>query len=168
MRLNLGCGEDRRPDFINVDGNEMYSPDEILCLGRGALTDRFAPGTVHEVLANDIIEHLFHWEAMKVLKEIYAVLVNGGILTLRLPDFAVIIGHPSLSDEEKILALFGGQDRPQGEKNPEARAKYPEFFCHKFAYTKRTMAGELSAAGFQVLSVGNEGTNMIIRAKKGE
>lgn len=165
MNLSLGCGFDKRADFINVDANKRLDPDFVVQLGEDSLFGFFKKSTVERVIAHDIVEHLFHWQAVRLLKEIHALLVPGGSLELRLPDFEAIVEYP-VSSDEKITALFGGQDRPQGEADSSYRKERPEFYCHKFSYTKNSMRRELEAAGFWTVSCETVGTNMVIECVK--
>jgi predicted SAM-dependent methyltransferase len=166
MKLNLGCGYDKRPGFINVDGNKDIQPDVVLDLGAESLLSHFSPSEAEMIVANDIIEHLFHWQAISFLLEAYILLANDGILELRLPDFETIINY-LMTSEEKITALFGGQDRPQGEQDSSLRRNHPEFYCHKFTYTKDSMRKELETIGFKVLYCETVGTNMVLTCMKG-
>ncbi len=166
LKLNLGCGRDKKLGWINIDGNEMLQPDMVIDLGKERLTTKFSSESCCYILASDIVEHLFHWQAVALLKDLYELLVPGGTLEVRVPDFEVIIGHPTHGLEKKINCLFGGQDTPQGETDLKHRLKYPEFYCHKFSYTKDTMRRELEAVGFKVLSIENSMTNMIVKGEK--
>jgi len=166
-KLNLGCGHDKRPGFINIDANEMLEPDEVLNLEVFSLSGHFTENSVELIVANDIIEHLFRWEAMELMNEMYMVLIDGGTLEMRLPDFEAIVNNTEIGLESKIPLLFGGQDIPQGEPDPSHRRRYPEFYCHKFSYTRESMRRELEAVGFTVLSCETVGTNMEIKCVKG-
>jgi hypothetical protein len=68
--------------------------------------------------------------------------------------------------EQKLPLLFGGQDIPQGEADPLPRKKFPEFFCHKYGYTRETMQRELSAIGFTDIETHAAGTNFVVKTRK--
>jgi len=85
---------------------------------------------------------------------------------MRLPDFESICSSTDLSMAKKINLLFGGQDIPQGEADPSSRKRFPEFFCHKYAYTQATMKQELEMAGFKNIVIQQEGTNFVVTAVK--
>lgn len=78
-----------------------------------SLLSHFDSGSVTYILANDIIEHHYHWEAVRILREFYSVLTVGGRVEIRVPDAEWIIKTWRLSLEEKLNLLFGGQDIPQ-------------------------------------------------------
>jgi predicted SAM-dependent methyltransferase len=50
----------------------------VLDMDRKSLTDVFAAGSVAHILANDVVEHRYHWEAIKLLKNFHQMLMGGG------------------------------------------------------------------------------------------
>lgn len=167
LRLNVGCGNDYREGFINIDGrDDLPRVDWVIDLSKESLLKYFKEGTVDFILANDFVEHHFHWEGVRIMKDFYALLKPGGALEMRLPDFECICSSSELSIAQKINLLFGGQDIPQGEADPSSRKKYPGFFCHKYAYTRDTMKQEFEAIGFKDIVTGQEGTNFVVTAVK--
>ncbi len=165
--LNVGCGNDYREGFINIDGrDDLPRVDRVIHVSQESLLTYFKAGTIDFILANDFIEHHFHWEAVRIMKEFFTLLKPGGILEMRLPDFEQICSSTDLPMEKKINLLFGGQDIPQGEADPSSRKRFPEFFCHKYAYTPNTMRQELEAVGFKEIVTRPEGTNFVVTASK--
>jgi len=142
MRLNLGCGDDIRKGFINLDIRSLkdmsvcdVSNDKEMKRYRGA----------DEILALDILEHFPREEARRVLKMWIELLRPGGMITIRCPDFRHVMTLPQ-SDERTELLLYGGQD-------------YPENF-HKCGFTVATLTKLLEDNGLgviksQVTSAGN-------------
>jgi SAM-dependent methyltransferase len=167
IRLNIGCGNDYREGFINIDGRaDLPKIDQVINLSIESLLKYFKEGTVDFILANDFVEHHFHWEAVRIMKDFYALLKPAGVLEMRLPDFEGICSSPELSMTKKITLLFGGQDISQGEEDPSSREKSPQFFCHKYAFTQETMKQELDAIGFKNIITRQEGTNFVVTAVK--
>lgn len=167
LRLNIGCGNDYREGFINIDGrDDLPKVDLVINLSRESLLKYFKDGAVDFILANDFIEHHFHWEAVRIMKDFFATLKPGGTLEMRLPDFEHICSAMELSMTRKITLLFGGQDIPQGEADPSSRKRFPEFFCHKYSYTQATMKEELEVIGFRNIVIQQEGTNFVVTAVK--
>ncbi len=97
IRLNLGCGGRPLDGYMNVD---MDSADEL----RRRYPDTnfpenfkiyhfdifnlpFEPGTVHEVRADALVEHLSFLEEPKFFYEIKRVLAPGGVFRFSTPDF---------------------------------------------------------------------------------
>jgi predicted SAM-dependent methyltransferase len=138
----LGCGDDIRKGFINLDIRSLkdmsvcdVSNDKEMKRYRGA----------DEILALDILEHFPREEARRVLKMWIELLRPGGMITIRCPDFRHVMTLPQ-SDERTELLLYGGQD-------------YPENF-HKCGFTVATLTKLLEDNGLgviksQVTSAGN-------------
>jgi predicted SAM-dependent methyltransferase len=169
IRLNVGCGTDYREGFINIDGSScLFKVDKTIDLCSESLLDSFEQDSVHYILANDIIEHFFHWEAVKLLKEFYAVLKPSGKCEIRAPDTEYIIKSWRLSLAQKMNLLYGGQDIPQGDnhKMNESRKKYPHYFCHKYGWTKKSIEKVLTEIGFKKIKIQRVGVNLIAIAEK--
>ncbi len=112
-KLNLGCGRDKRPGYINVDLLASQDPDivaDVLDL-RGFPSDHF-----EEIIAQDILEHFKRVDTRRALYEWNRLLVFGGALFIRTtylnglihrlenPQFQSIEGQELL-----ILNLFSNQ-----------------------------------------------------------
>ena len=166
IKLNLGCGPIKMEGYINIDAAEQNDPDMLIVIGKESLLEKFEADSVDEVIASNIVEHLFHWEAVKLLNDLYSLMKKDAVLVLGLPDFDAVVERKDLSSEQKITRIFGGQDIPQGEKDITIRSNHPELFCHKFVYTKASISKELSAVGFTVTLIEDKGTNMFVKAKK--
>ncbi len=75
MKLNVGCGTDYREGFVNIDGgSELSKVDKIIDISKDTLRAHFPDGSVDFILANDIVEHHFHWEASKILQDFFLIL----------------------------------------------------------------------------------------------
>lgn len=167
VKINVGCGLDYRPGFVNVDGNpDLPRVDKVIDFDRELLSSHFAPGSADLVLANDFIEHHLHWHAVKLLKDFFRVLKPGGGLSMQLPDIETIMAATSIPVETRIFLLYGGQDFYLGEGNPEHRKRFPHYHCHKFGYTRETMRRELEAVGFVDVESWGKKTDFVIFAKK--
>ena len=169
MKLNLGCGTNIRPGYVNVDAQSaLPGVDYVLNLANPhALLGRFLPASCDEILAHDVLEHLHHWEAVTLLADIVAVLAPGGVAEIRVPDCEVIWSLP-WTTEKKLTVMFGGQDIPQGtdETMDEARKRSPEWFCHRYGWSKARLDAALQHAGFGKRTLTNDGCNVVARAFK--
>jgi hypothetical protein len=169
IKLNIGCGTDYRDGFINIDGSDTLPRiDKKLDISRESLLSHFDVESVTYILANDIIEHHYHWEAVRILREFYSLLTVGGKVEIRVPDAKWIIKTWRLSVEQKLNLLFGGQDISQGrsEKMDESRKKFPQYFCHKFGWTMKSMTDELAAIGFTNVRCVRARTNFVTYAER--
>jgi SAM-dependent methyltransferase len=78
LRLNLGCSDDHRPGFLNVD---IARPaDMIVDLARPWPWD---DGTVEHIVAFDVLEHLP--SKIWAMNEAHRVLEPGGVLEFAVP-----------------------------------------------------------------------------------
>ncbi|MDY0106844.1 MAG: hypothetical protein RBS27_09245, partial [Giesbergeria sp.] len=82
-RLNLGCGFDKKPGYVNVDFSVMHHPDVVA----DVLKLDFLPKNHYsEILAQDILEHLPRTSTTRALLHWASLLKNDGVLTIRVPD----------------------------------------------------------------------------------
>jgi len=136
VKLNLGSGEDIKPDYVNADIRHMADLD-VLCDMHNL---PFQDESFSEVLLIDVIEHSS--EPVIVLKEIYRVLEKSGELWLRCPDLEKIIDRdfiestPFWRTENRLLG---------GRKN-----KYDQ---HKSLFTKEILEKRLREAGFEEIKI---------------
>jgi len=167
-KLNIGYGTDYKDGFINIDGSDVLTKvDKVIDIGRESLLEHFSPGEIDFILANDIVEHHFHWEAVRLLKDFYDLLAPGGTAEIRVPNANYIIKYWRIPIDRKITLLFGGQDIPQGNAAmDESRKKYPQFFCHKYGWTMHSMQTELNRIGFSTVICKKAGTNFVAYAIK--
>jgi len=167
IKLNIGSGLDYKEGYINIDGSDLLDKvDKIINFNSDSLTNHFKLNSVDYILANDFIEHFYHWEAVQILKDFYKVLKPEGEIEIRVPDIKFICSTWRMNIQEKITYLYGGQDIDQGEKKDSYREKYPHFFCHKYGYTQKSMKIELLNIGFSKIVTKNKGRNFIAKASK--
>ena len=169
-KLHVGCGSDYREGFVNIDGNpNLPKVDYVLDIKPGTLLEHFETGSFNHILAQDFLEHHFHWEAHGLLEDFHALLNSKGQLEMRLPNTESIVNDPNKDITEKVISLYGGQDMQQKwEKTRpnQSRKRYPQYFCHKYGWTVESIKSELLSAGFLPAEITKEGWNMRIRATK--
>ena len=86
MKLNLGSSDRRIPGFLSVDIDTESDPDFLVDLTQGW---PWGDGTIDEVLAVDVFEHLP--DKRHTMNELWRVLKIGGTATLVVP-------HATLGD----------------------------------------------------------------------
>lgn len=169
MKLNVGCGTDYREGYINIDGsNALSRVDKVIDISTQSLLPHFNEGEFEFILASDIVEHHFHWEAVRLLKDFHVLLKIGGQVKIKVPDAEGIINNPKFSVERKLKLLFGGQDVPRGDNHQmnESRKKFPHYFCHKYGWTMKLMKKELFDIGFSKVQCKRAGNNFVAMATK--
>lgn len=84
-KLNLGCGNDRRPGHWNVDKYPAAKPDEVVDLER--LPWPFADDSADEIVLHHVLEHLGQGSDtfLGILKELYRVCAPGGTVRITVP-----------------------------------------------------------------------------------
>ena len=97
IRLNLGCGGRPLPDYINVDMDSLeqirlryphqaYS-DDLIVVNYDIFNLPFTDGSVEEVRADGLVEHLPFADEPRFFQEVVRVLKPGGLLHLTTVDF---------------------------------------------------------------------------------
>lgn len=81
-RLNLGCGTDIRPGYVNLDAANLPGVDVVHDLSELPLP--FEDESFTEVNCKDILEHL---DYVPLLREIHRVLRASGRLVVEAPHF---------------------------------------------------------------------------------
>lgn len=82
QRLNLGCGTDVRPGFVNLDVAALPGVDVVHDLD--VLPLPFEDETFSEIVCQDVLEHV---DLVGVLRECHRILRIGGVLHVQSPHF---------------------------------------------------------------------------------
>jgi predicted SAM-dependent methyltransferase len=116
IRLNLGCGLQAHPGWINIDGSWNARLAKHLLL-RGTLSALhlmprekaqipwssevfvhdirmplpFPDGAASAVYASHVLEHLYREEGQQLIRESFRVLTGGGILRVIVPDLQAMV-----------------------------------------------------------------------------
>ena len=91
MKLNLGCGNNKRPGCVNVDHSDVCGPDEVVDLEQTPWP--WPDDSVDEVLLSHVLEHLGADPKvyLAIWCELYRVCRNGAKVFIRVP-------HPRSDD----------------------------------------------------------------------
>ena len=143
-KVNVGCGQDRKPGYLNVDFKEYHAPDVLadVCELAG-----FPEAFFEEVFACDVLEHLPRTATANVLATWNRVLAPGGRLFIRapsVPGLIELINHRDYQTVERqellMQCLFGTQ------------ADTGDF--HLTGFTGITMRNFVKQAGFRLDTLG--------------
>lgn len=112
-KLNVGCGFDHRPGYVNVDLHERHRPDvvaDVLDLSS------FPSGFYDELIAQDVLEHVTRLDVRRALFEWNRVLAIGGKIFVRTTELGGLVRllevpeHQGLDDQERLIQnIFGTQ-----------------------------------------------------------
>nr|WP_199065386.1 hypothetical protein [Chromobacterium sp. ASV5] len=85
LKLNLGCGYDKRPGFINVDSEAACQPDQVVDLE--TFPWPWADNSVSEILLSHVLEHLGADTKtyLSIIKELYRVCAPDACVTIIVP-----------------------------------------------------------------------------------
>jgi predicted O-linked N-acetylglucosamine transferase (SPINDLY family)/predicted SAM-dependent methyltransferase len=115
MRLHIG-GRQKKPGWKIL--NVQPGPD-VDFIGDCVDLSQFADGTVDEIYASHVLEHLSHSDRLpRALKEFHRVLKPGGRVRISVPDFEAVCRlfldpTQTREDREFIMQIaFGGQMDP--------------------------------------------------------
>ena len=78
-KLNLGCGEDIKAGWVNLDFIKLPGVDVVHDIEKPPFP--FKDEEFDEILAQDTMEHI--WNMIPVMKDLYRILKPGGKLTIR-------------------------------------------------------------------------------------
>ena len=94
--INIGCGPNCLPGWINVDIARHEGLDIVWDLRQGL---PFPDESCTAVFGEHVIEHIRKEDAAKLLKECYRVLQKGGIIRLSTPDAGRYLKAYATNDE---------------------------------------------------------------------
>lgn len=135
-RLNIGCGYDKRPDYLNIDMDAACQPDLLI-----VDNDLSALPRRHfiSVLANDVLEHIPRSQTSQALLEWADLTAPSGeiqVSTSSILGVAEQMRDKTYADQYNwTKCLFGNQAHP-GD-------------FHLTGFTEATLKTQLLAAGFR-------------------
>jgi SAM-dependent methyltransferase len=147
-RLNLGCGSDIRPGWVNLDSSEKIPGVSVVHdLDRGPLP--FRDGSFAAILARDVLEHLS--DPVRTLRELHRVLAPGGQLTVRVPHFTSRNNHIDPTHRSQF-AIEWFDFFVRGTRRKTERPYYFDFEFTKLVEERITFEGVSLAMPFQPLA----------------
>jgi spore maturation protein CgeB/tetratricopeptide (TPR) repeat protein len=150
VRLNLGCGDDHREGYINVD----LRPRKGVGLVADAASCPFRDRIATEILANDILEHFPRDRINQVLSEWRRLLMKGGTLKVQCPDLRELARGLVLNRlpvQEFSRRVYGGQDY--------------EGNYHFAGFDLPDLKRRLRSLGFEIREIGSSNANQAITAR---
>ena len=147
IRLNLGCGGRPLPGYINVDMDTVEElekryplqefPRDLTIDSYSIFELPFIDGSVDEIRADSLIEHLSFIEEKRFLYEVKRVLKPGGIFEFSTPDF-----------EDAVRLWLNAKDEWKDfyRNDPEAIAQ--EHWFGQYSYSTDNRWGYLMAMIF--------------------
>jgi predicted SAM-dependent methyltransferase len=139
-RLNVGCGMDMKPGYLNVDFQDYHAPDVFADVRE--LAD-FPTGHFEEVFACDVLEHVGRTETPYTLAVWNRVLAPGGKLWIRTTSLMGLFelfrhkDYRSVAQQQLLTQFLFGTQAYTGD-------------FHMTGFTEITMRHYVTAAGFRI------------------
>lgn len=105
-RLNVGCGNDYREGWTNLDFNKNFKPDVSFDINEIYKDKKlpFKDNTFDLIILYDVLEHFP--EPLPILRELYRVCKIGGIIEIKVPYGELVWGNL----DHKRMFLLGSFD----------------------------------------------------------
>lgn len=143
-KVNLGCGTDIKPGFVNIDARPLRGVDIVADIAN--LDKLFVDESLDEINAYDVLEHFSFTITRPVLSNWIKKLKPSGKIIVRVPDLDKILTRfkaGALPFFEAQRLIFGGQDY--------------EFNFHYAGFTQELLEGLLLGCGCsQIIQVVRE------------
>lgn len=85
MKIDLGCGPNKKEGFVGVDQFEFPGVDHVVMLGSAPMP--FEDGSVEEVHASHFVEHLTAAERCYLMNDLFRVMKPGAKMTMIVPHW---------------------------------------------------------------------------------
>ncbi|MBU0958206.1 MAG: methyltransferase domain-containing protein [Nanoarchaeota archaeon] len=125
MKINYGCGYDKKEGWINIDTNKECKPD--ILINKNNLKLPFEDETIEYILSRYCLEHINKENIQELIREFHRILINKGILELYLPHYTGT--HIKYLDHKTMFGInsFYGNDirckNPTNKNEPKFKIK---------------------------------------------
>lgn len=161
VKLNLGCGTDKREGYVNIDSNVHCIPNRIMDVRDLDYKDN----EVDEILARDILEHIPIAQCGPTLTKWFNILKPKGKIIIQVPNLRFLAEKiRDTKDPEKLIIwmkrIFGGQDHPGNFHNNGFTPEIFKYLLEKIGFKKIKIFSQRD------LNTPNYDSNMVVEAEK--
>ncbi len=122
VKINLGCGENKRRGFVNVDRSKEVNPD--ICEDVTKIPWKWGTeSSVDLIFADNLFEHIREEPLLKVMQECHRLLKPGGLLQIIVP----------ISAPDNFMAMYSDPMHV----NHNFTAETYDYFDHRHIRWKR-------------------------------
>jgi hypothetical protein len=153
LRIEIGGGSFPSPGYLHVDADRKSRHLEYVARG---VKLPFADGSIQELLAIHVLEHVHPGSIHRTLKEWRRVLAPGGYAEIHVPDAATILpaylAAPTDQKWELLVPIFGTTSDPMApRRGPGSAGRRPSVAIldhHNIIYDLDLLRLVLLRAGF--------------------
>ena len=157
MKLHLGCGTQKLPGGINIDGVESCRPDVVHDLGQPL---PYADLSADEIMAQGVLEHFDKYMRYCVFGDWARVLKVGGLIHLEVPDFKkLLFRFFKFRFDDFVDTLFG-------ENMWDSQIYIGHFGNHKWGYSQASLKAFAGQFGIETLEIKTKGLNIHFLGRK--
>jgi len=157
IKLNLGCGANKLPGFINIDSVKEFKPDLLHDISQPL---PYADSSVDEILADGILEHFDKYVRFLVFYEWARVLKVGGTINLSVPNMKKLLFRYFKFGFEKFV------DTVFGENMLASETYIGHFGNHKWGYSKESLEAFVKVFGIEPIEIQMSGLVLRVIGKK--
>lgn len=103
LKLDLGCGKNKKDGFIGVDSRDFEGVDQVVDLRQPWPWD---DASVEEVHCSHFVEHLTGAERIHFVNELYRVLIPGGKMLMVTPHWNASRAYGDLTHQWPPVSEF--------------------------------------------------------------
>jgi len=156
LKLHLGCGEHNHPGMLNCEYRATKAADVVMDCGN---LSRFKDKSASIIFSHAFFEHLYKEQQMILLKDIFRVLKDDGMLIfMGIPDFQVIAEY-YINQRQGIKRIGDTFDLYHVYRythgDPEIAPAYWLQQLHKSLFDKTYIENLLFKAGFKTFVIFN-------------
>ena len=149
IKYNLGCGENKRRGFINVDSSKEVEPD--ICEDVTITPWKWAK-QADLIFADNLFEHIREELVLKVMQECHRLLKPGGLLQIIVPISAPDNFMAMFSDSSHVNHNFTLETYDYFDHRHIRWKRYGRAYGNpKFERTKQTRNGRFLAVELKVI-----------------
>ena len=150
LRLNLGCGSDYLPGYINIDANPAVLAD--LHLNLLDIDTMFAPASVCEILLIHSLNYLNLWQAQDFFRKAASLLLPDGILIIETPNLLKAVDKIRACEGTDSAAYLEGVRALHAFDINQIKRR-EQFTPYAFSWSPWHLEHELSLSGFENIKI---------------